>query len=193
MKKIIIISIFGTIFFASCNSDEENLDFKKENAIIENAISSDSLFSIGNEKFATWSSNSNATAVTRSSITPFTVYGYSSYTSTGNRNVRITKDLADKMGIYRQIYIMETLTVYYDLTISGLNTTNYFAYADSPNCGIDPNNSSNIGYSHSQSGTNVKLATKLHHIISDLSGRPYDAWYPCKPAELQWNYSLIIL
>lgn len=90
---------------------------------------------------------------------------------------------------------MEKVTANYKLTIDGLSTREVrFSAVDSPKCGLYPDftdeESDLRGYSVSQKGNIVTLATKMVHVISDLSGRSYDMWYPCKPAELEWCYNL---
>ena len=67
----------------------------------------------------------------------------------------------------------------------------FFTQAPSPNCGMDPNNNTNIGYASSINGNNVTLATKLVYINSDLSGVSYNMWYTRSPSNLEWNYILI--
>lgn len=196
MKRTYLIALLlGAIISVSCDNAEEMLEatpneFETAN---ENIISSDSLFAIGNEMFATWEHTGMNTSPTRSmsSVVPVTVYGYSSYTSTGNRKIALSSDLASKFNVITGVYIMETLTVQYNLTISGLGDNVYFSSADSPNCGINPLNSSNIGYAHTQVSETVTMTTKLQHLVSSISGIAYDRWYPCKPNELQWNYLLI--
>lgn len=99
------------------------------------------------------------------------------------------------MGIANQIYIMETITAQYELTIDGLSARKVrFSPNDSPKCGLYPDYTNSEldlrGYSISQKGDNVTLATKMVHVISDLSGRNYDRWYPCKPEQLEWNYNV---
>lgn len=194
MKKFFLFIIcLGLITLSSCDSEDSSLIVSTENlSVSTDAISDDSLFNIGHEKFANWE-NGSEIITTRSSITPVTIYGYTSSTSTGNKKVIFNETVRKYLGLYNQVYIAETLTLYYKVTISGLNTTTYFTYAESPLCGMSPNDSNIIGYSYSQDGNTVTLATKVHHIICDLSGKQYNMWYPCKPEDLQWNYNLIFL
>jgi len=199
MKKVLISFMFlvGVTLLSSCDNNIENDDLSTSSSMeMDDIVSLDSLFSIGNEQFSSWKTGTEETIpsnLRRSSVTDITAYGYSSYTSSGTRKAIIGSDVANYLGIPNQVYVIETLTVYYNLTISGLGTTSYFVSVESPYCGIDPLNSSHIGYAYSPSGETITLATKVHHIISDLSGNSYDRYYPRNPSSLQWNYKLIQL
>lgn len=190
-----LLFALGVIFMTSCNNEDNSLEMASSDIINSNeddVISIDSLFNIGSEDFSAWENGNTVPPVTRSSsVTPITAYGYSSYTSSGIKKAFIGPDVAKALGIADQIYFGETLTVYYNLRVTGLGQNAFFSYAESPSCGMSPNNSSQIGYSYSQDGENVIMATKIYHIISDLSGRSYDRWYPRHPNELQWNYMFI--
>lgn len=195
--------LFSLLLVACSNENTEENQDTFSNAkvgINEGVINEDSIFIIGYEQGSSHTlETTRATNLIRNAplnatgLNEFTVYGYTTSTTTGNKKVIISQDLADNLGIARQIYVMETLTLKYIVTISGLGSTAFFTPRDSPNCGMDPNNSSVIGYSNSVNISNVVLATKVHHIISDLSGRSYDMWYPRKPADLQWSYGIINL
>lgn len=146
--------------------------------------------------FTKKSSRKAMSSIERSSVNTISLNGYSSKVSGGNIKVAISKTLANLMGIANQIYIMEKVTVYQDIKIESLGSTSFFSAADSPLCGIDPNDTNyKRGYSSSSpdSKGNIRLASKCIHIISDLSGRNYDMWYPCKPENVQWEYNLINL
>ncbi len=154
------------------------------------------LFQQDAKEFSGWKSSSqeSSESQTRASINTVTLNGYSSKISGGNQKILILSDLADLMGIMSQIYIMEYVTAYQDLTIDGLGATSFFNAVNSPLCGIDPNGTNyKRGYSSStpDENGNIRLATKCIHVISDMSGRSYDMWYPCRPEELQWIYNLI--
>ncbi len=181
---------------SSCSSDAGDF-FNEENSSVNltndslDIITIDSLFSIGNEAFKNWKS-SPCGVVTRSTVlTPITIHGYSSMSSSGSRRANPGSELALKLGIPNQTYVIESFTCYQDIIIQGLNSTVYFIAEDSPNCGIDPNNSSHIGYANSINGNSVRMVTKVHHIISDLSGISYNLYYPRNPNDLEWQYSLL--
>lgn len=150
--------------------------------------------------FFGWKSSSqeSSTLMTRTSVNTITLYGYSSKVSNGSKKVIISRNLADLMGIARQIYVMENVIAYQDIRIENLGITSFFTTANSPLCGIEPNSTDPNyvrGYSSSSPDDdgNIKLATRCIHVISDLSGRNYDLWYPCKPEEVQWKYNLLNL
>lgn len=161
-------------------------------------LTSDELFQQGQIDCYGWESSSNKGINTsRSSVNTITLQGYTSKSSTGNQKVLVQKSLADLIGISSQIYILEYVTAYQDFRISGLGSTSFFSTAASPQCGVDPNGKSwaDRGYSASTptSDGDIRLSSKCIHVISDISGRSYDKWYPCKPEVFEWNYTLVNL
>lgn len=197
--KIQLVAAFAaccSLGLISCNNEESFVTEElSQDFLLETAISIDSLFAIDNEEVSKWNSNKNKIPQTRSSasVTEMTVYGYDSQTTTGNRKTLISSDLATKMGIPRQIYVMETLTLYKNITINGLGSTAYFSNAYSPNCGMSPDDQDSIGYTSSMQGNTMVLATKLHHVISDINGISYNRWYPLEPNLLEWKYTLVTI
>lgn len=196
IQLVVAFAACCSLGFISCNH-EDNLVTEElpQEFQLKTVISIDSLFAIDNEEISKWSSINNGHTRATSSVlnTKMTVYDYDSKTTTGNRKTLISSDLATKMGIPRQIYIMETLTLYKNVTINGLNSTAFFSNDYSPNCGISPANQDSIGYTSSMQGSTMVLATKLHHVISDINGISYNRWYPCDPSSLEWNYILITI
>ena len=72
----------------------------------------------------------------------------------------------------------------------------FFENEDNPRCGLksmsDPANggyiSMNRGYNEvSQNERAVVLECYLIHVISDLSGRSLNIYYPCKPDQIEWR------
>ncbi len=184
---------------ADCSNDS---DFITENPSQEQTCdfnSFEELFLQDATNFIGWESSSSQNSSpqkTRSSVQTITLNGYSSKVSGGNKKVAISKKLANLMGIASQIYIMEYVTVYQDIKIEGLGLTSFFSTAESPLCGVDPNSTDyKRGYSSSSpdSEGNIRLASKCIHVISDISGRSYNKWYPCKPEDVQWKYNLVNL
>lgn len=202
MKKFILFAAITAAFatFTSCDNSEEfgseaNLS-EEAHASTGEAISFMNWIRCDSVSYKSWE-RSPQSASTRGVSTDYTVYGYTTTSSTGNKKVILGKELASRMGIYNQIYIMETVTAKYELTINGLNAREViFSPINSPKCGLYPDYTSSEldlrGYSISQKGDNVTLATKMVHVISDMSGRSYDQWYPCKPAQLEWCYNVYV-
>ncbi len=189
--------LFGFSLLSSCNS-EDLVESEISNNVntYEDVITVDSLLSIGNEKFSSWnpSPKIEEAVQTRSSVTTITLTGCTSQTGEGNYKLLIGQAWASALGIPNQIYIVENVTCYQTLTIKGLeDRTCFFSSAASPNCGFDPNDLNKRGYSDSRHGDVVTMVTKIAHIKTDMSGRNYDRWYPCKPSDLKWNYDLINL
>ena len=189
--------LFGFSLLSSCNS-EDLIESEISNNInsYEDVVIVDSLLSIDNEKFASWTPNPKIEDAiqTRSSVTTTTLTGCTSQTGGGNYKRLIGPIWASALGIPNQIYIVENVTCYQTLTIKGLeDRTCFYSSAASPNCGFDPNDLAKRGYSDSRHGDVVTMVTIIAHIKSDMSGRNYDRWYPCKPSDLKWNYDLINL
>lgn len=197
MKKVLIaIFVTSLLIITGCsNNDDYSFNTVNQDEKTDDVITMDSLLSVGNESFATWSTGnmewSTPQSYRRTSINYITAYGFSTYTSSGVMKALMDSHIATYLGVPRQVYFFETLTLYYNLTVSGLGSSCFFSYNNSPNCGIKPTNNSEIGYVFSQNGETVTMATKLIHIISDLSGVVYDMWYPRSPSSLEWNYIMI--
>ena len=198
-NNILLPTICASLFiFASCdNSDNfvtESVFSEEMPAAEEDVMSFEEFLKIDSIDYSSWT-RSTGSPKTRGISTDLTVHGYTSTSSTGNRKVLISKELASHMGIAKQIYVMETVTAYYNMTISGLSTNAVrFSNTDSPNCGLYPNYTDqdldDRGYSMSRKGDNVTMATKVVHIISDTSGRSYNQWFPCQPSQLEWIYNI---
>ena len=200
MKKFILFAAITAAFatFTSCDNSEE-LDLEANlseevQAPTGEAISFMNWIGCDSVSYKSWE-RSPQSASTRGVSTDFTVYGYTTTSSTGNIKAIISKELASRMGISRQIYVMEKVTAKYELTVNGLNAREViFSPINSPKCGLYPDYTSDEmdlrGYSILQKGDNVTLATTMVHIICDMSGRNYDQWYPCKPAQLEWCYNV---
>ena len=143
------------------------------------------------------SSDSDIPVTRGISVQYMTVYGYTSYTSSGTTKAFLGEKLADSMGLPNQIYIADTIKPKYVLTVDGLDAgTTSFTSSKSPKCGLFPGWTQETlnerGYSLQIMGDKVTMETRLVHVISDIGGINYDKWFPCKPAELEWNYKLYI-
>lgn len=203
MKKFLLFTAITAAFsiLTSCDNSKEfgseaNLSEEVQN-LTEEAISFINWIGSDSISYESWE-RSPLTATTRGADIDLTVHGYTTTSSTGNQKVIIGKELASRMGISNQIYIMERITARYELTINGLSTKEVrFSPIDSPKCGLFPDYTSSEldlrGYSTSQKGDNVTLATVMVHVICDIAGRNYDKWYPCKPDQLEWCYNIYTL
>lgn len=200
MKKIFYYSAIAicSVFTSCSNESDFSIDESNKESNCE-FCSFDSIFRQDAKNYSDWTSSTSeksCKATTRSSVNIITIYGYTSKKSGGNKKIAFGKDLLNLMKLPNQIYIAEYLTVNQDINISGLNPTCIFAPIDSPLCGLNPNSQTyERGYVSDapDSNGNITLTTKCIHIISDLSGRSYNKWYPCTPEELQWEYKLINL
>lgn len=188
MKKIVLITMLvGCISITACQNDGTETIVSE---IPSDFIPEDSLFKIGNLPYGEWMNYSNFfyNHKTRTSFTQETVYGYTSYTSTGNRTTILRSSVLDELGIPHKYYIVNIYTLEYKLVIPGLNATTYFSPQDSPNCGMKPSIISYIGYDNTQMADTIKMVTKVEHIISDLNGINYNLWYPRNLNDVEWNY-----
>lgn len=204
MKKVflfVFMALVTPVIFTAC----DNL----ENTTLEIDYSEGGQDAIGEVvSFADWVDSdtvsydgwerSSRNASTRIVSNSYTVKGYTEKSSAGTKKVSISQNLALLLGIKKQIYVMETVTARYNLTIDGLNTNKViFVPEDSPQCGLFPDSKEDEydlrGYSSSVKGDNVVMASKMIHVISDLAGHSYDKWFPCKPEQLEWTYNVINL
>lgn len=86
----------------------------------------------------------------------------------------------------------------YTMKIS-LNNQFFFENDEDSKCGLktmsDPANGNFIsmkrGYSEvSQNDNAVILESYLLHVLSDLSGKNLNIYFPCKPAQIEWKGTL---
>ncbi len=191
MRYTFFLGVALLTFTCCCSeSIDDATNYKSE----DTTPSIESLLKIDQNKYKNWQ-NSSSRANTRASFTDYTVYSYTSKSSTGTRKAICGSKLASLMHIYNQIYISEIITANYVFTVDGLSTkTVRFSANESPNCGLFPDYSNDTledrGYSATQKGDVITMTTKLIHIISDIQGIVYDKWYPCKPEELEWSYCI---
>lgn len=194
MKKVIFC--LATLLGIALSGCSDNADIIAANTD-DTDFTSDDLLRQGVNEYAGWQSSSNYIESSRSSVNVITLQGYTSKESEGNQKVYILKDLANLMDISSKTYIVEYVTAYQNLRISGLGSRCYFATTDSPLCGTVPNSNSweKRGYLSSipTADGEISLTSKCIHVICDMSGITYDKWYPCKPEQFKWNYLLINL
>lgn len=205
MKHLITyVSIVLAFVFQSCSSEDEPLyttDFTAASVNddqIVYKISHKNSHSFGEFDTDSVESESNLQTRGNSDIMPlldyvnYTVKGATSTSTSANQKVQISSKLANLMGISRQIYVLNYITAKYSITIDGLSSDRaVFKIVDSPGCGLDPSKTDYArGYTYGSDGDVVTLTTRIVHILSDLSGRNYDMYYPCKPENLIWNYKV---
>lgn len=205
MKHLITyVAILLAFVFQSCSSEDEPLNATELAATLLNdsrvAPNDNHKNHRSFEEFDTDSIELGSNLQTRSNseIMPlldyvnYTVKGASTTSTGANQKVLIDSKLASLMGISRQIYVLNYITAKYAITIDGLSSDRaVFKIVDSPGCGIDPSKTDYVrGYTYGSDGDVVTLTTRIIHILSDMSGRNYDMYYPCKPENLLWNYKV---
>lgn len=174
-------------------NQEQTHDFESSEEILQRYATN---FSEG-ESSSQESSRQTRSSIEKSSVNTITLYGYTSKKGGGNKKVLLGQELANAVGLIAgQIYVLEYVTVYQDIKIEGLGSTTFFSTADSPLCGIEPDRTDyKRGYNGStpDSSGNIRMTTICIIVKSDLAGRTYNKWYPCKPEDVQWNYKLVSL
>lgn len=180
-----------TVVFSSCSQDakdEPMPDFSSlpfySNPL--GFVTNDYTFPVDSVTFP----GRNEVLSSRSNTESFTVYGFTRFEPKDTYKTYLSSDMRAVLGIPQQVYVAQRYGVYYDMTIPGLGTTYVFGMASSPLCGFDPYDLSARGYRFATQDEYVGIVTVLIHIISDIQGRIYDRWYPCRPEGLVWNYEL---
>lgn len=191
---LITIALLTNIAVTGCSNDGNDTVFEAGQKLQSTRIlSTEELLNTAGEDFSFWQTSEDGT-VSRASSTTITIYGYSSQNSGGNYKLLISSEIANALSISKTIYIAADVTCYMDIKIEGLGTSSFFSPVSSPLCGLMPNGPTHTrGYTNTtpDADGNIRFATNLIHIISDLSGRSYDMWYPCNPADIQWIYSIV--
>lgn len=188
--------LLTSLTITGCLSDNnELLSEVEQNNYLQSAkvLSTEEFLNMGMVDISLWQTSESGT-VSRASSTPITIYGCSSQISGGNYKYLIPSEIAKALGIAKAIYVAENVTCYTDIKIDGLGISKFFSPAPSPLCGLMPGGSNFArGYTNTipDAEGKIKFATLLVHIICDMSGRNYDMWYPCNPANIQWNYAII--
>lgn len=191
------ITILASLTFTGCSNDndESTIELNQDKNVLSNEVlSTEELLKTGTEDFTSWQTSEDALQTRAVSSTLFTIYGCSSQKGGGNYKYMIPTDISNVLGIPRAIYVVENVTCYTEIKIDGLGTTKFFSPASSPLCGIMPGGSNfTRGYTNTTPDSQGKIifSTLLIHIISDMSGRNYDMWYPCNPTNIEWKYNLI--
>ena len=123
---MIICCIFG------CSNNDAEKSVTREDVDLGDVISWDEFISSDSVDFTKWDSCPSSMRYVGNNMT---LYGYTSQVSSGNKKVILDQYIATALGIPRKIYIMELVTVYYNLTIPGLSSGScFFTQAPSPNC-----------------------------------------------------------
>ncbi len=194
MKHLLLIISSALLLWGStsCSSDNDDLPSMQQESSKGAALSSSS------DRFNKKKIRSAESTVSpTSSVTQITLTGYTSKEGKGPTKRIYSKAWERALGIYMPgPVISEKIILRYKFTVEGLKDYKVFvSNANSPECGVNPNNDdpSDIGYTLSTNGNNVELVTRVEHYISDISGIRVDKWYPRKPEQIKWNYSLVNL
>lgn len=194
---MVAVAILASLTITGCSSDndESMLEFEQSKKVLSNEVlSTEDFLKTGTEDFSSWQTSEDGVQTRAVSPTLFTIYGCTSQKGGGNYKYMIPAEISNSLGIARGIYVVENVTCYNEIKIDGLGTSKFFSPASSPLCGLMPGGSNfTRGYANTNPDSEGKIifSTLLIHIICDMSGRSYDMWYPCKPANIEWNYNLV--
>ncbi len=210
MKKLssfFITSLALCACFVSCSNDTEEQCFSAKNTRLESSndqISSEELLSLEDfDSSALATKRYRAAPIEEASIQAVKI-NYSSsgiikahgYTTKQERKIKtvILKNQADAMHIPVGLYVAKYVTCTLKVKHDGLGVSKKLSIEDSPLCGFEPNNDDwSRGYTMGSSykSSEGTLKTLLVYVICDIGGRRYNMWYPCKPENIEWNYSII--
>lgn len=144
---------------------------------------------------------SNFCALSRSSadddVEDVITTGYTSVENGNNMKLLFSSQLANMTGLQAgSVYITRFETFHKKIDLNGASFFDDELYSE---CGLRHRQDINGGYiSYTERGYNAKpvgtnqmnMTTYLIHVISDISGRKLDIYYPCKPSEIKWHYFL---
>ena len=82
--------------------------------------------------------------------------------------------------------------------VINLNGRSFFEDENYPECGLRRYQTidggflsyNERGYNSILNGDKITLETHLVHVISDMSGRALNIYYPCSPSNIKWHYYL---
>lgn len=187
MYKIIsIISFTLCLFIVSCNDSAEDLIGTGEGTETLSDVN------IGKRHNMTRS----ASYTTEEDLEDLVVSGYTSVENGKTMKLLFSSQLASLTGLQTgSIYVTRYET--YKKVIN-LNGASFFEDENYNECGLrryqdlDGGHISytDRGYNTVLSGGKATLETHLIHVISDMSGRTLNIYYPCSPANLKWHYFL---
>lgn len=190
-KKLSFFAIDLILLFVGCDDSTETFDTLEYYQSAQNKVKS---YGTGSQAKSYTFNDFEQNQQEEVSVSPQTLYGYTSKTTKYTRSVLATQAMRDALGIPQGIYVMDLVYVYYDFTIEGLSSgTLLFSPANSPQCGFNPDDMSVRGYISSISGNNVKLSSRFTFIKCSSSGAVYNLWYPINPENTIWNYNIINL
>lgn len=194
---MVAITMLASLAITGCSSDndESMLELEQSKEVLSNEVlSTEDFLKTGTGDFSSCQTSEDVVQTRAVSPTLFTIYGCTSQKGGGNYKYLIPAEIANALGIARGIYVAENVTCNTEIKIDGLGASKFFSPASSPLCGLMPGGSNfTRGYTNTNPDSEGKIifSTLLVHIICDMSGRNYDMWYPCKPANIEWNYNLV--
>lgn len=188
MYKIIsILSIILCLFMASCNDSAEDLIRTGE---------STETFSDSNIAKPNKMTRSASSTAEEEDLEDVVVSGYTSVENGKTMKLLFSSQLANLTGLQAgSIYVTRYET--YKKVIN-LNGASFFEDENYNECGLRRSQDldgghikyTDRGYNTVLSGGKVTLETHLIHVISDMSGRSLNIYYPCSPANIKWHYLL---
>ncbi len=175
LKLLFVLSIVCLcVHLVSCSNDEERvLEPAKTPGCIDNKLS----------RF-----------VHDDELTDIILYGYTTRENKKDKKVLISKEFANATGLQvGGVYIIRNER--YTMTVP-LNNQCFFESEYNDGCGLktmsDPVDGSFVsmerGYNEvSQNDLRAIIECYLIHVISDMSGRSINIYYPCVPDQIEWR------
>ena len=187
MKKFFsIISIILCLLVASCN------DVADEPIVMD---SSEEAFSSKNEQNLV--TRSKSVLSTTEDLEDIVVSGYTSVENGKSMKLLFDSQLASLTGLQSgSIYVTRYETCKKDIALNGAS---FFEDENYNECGLRRYQDLDGGHlSYTErgyntikvSGNKVTLETHLIHVISDMSGRSLNIYYPCSPSNIKWHFYL---
>lgn len=185
--NLYLLSFILCMIITSCSDNTE--DLFESSAINESRLSTESTY-LGNSGVLSRSSADD-------DVSDVVTTGYTSVENGSNMKLLFSSQLANLTGLQAgSVYITRFETFHKKIDLNGASFFDDELYNE---CGLRRHQDINGGYiSYTERGYNAKpvgtnqmdMTTHLIHVISDMSGRKLDIYYPCKPSEIKWHYFL---
>lgn len=186
MKQLLFIVIFCSLLITSCtDSDAPIIDCNGVKSIL--TMEEENLT---NGIFSTRSLN------LKTDLDEVYSKGYTSVQTGENLKLLFGSQLAELTGLQAgSVYVTRYETY---RNVINLNGRSFFEDENYPECGLRRYQTidggflsyNERGYNSILNGDKITLETHLVHVISDMSGRALNIYYPCSPSNIKWHYYL---
>lgn len=188
---IIVTSCTDSFEEPECARDYTHESFAKDGQPTVDCIN-------GLPKFQTSRSSSDISALSDDELREIFEEGYTG-TPVNGKNLKLlfNKQLASLTGLVAGNIYITRYEEYHKIV--NLNGSEFYDDEEYNECGLRKMPELQGGYiSYNERGYNtisvganqMQLTTYLIHVISDMSGRKLDIYYPCVPSKIKWHYFL---